>query len=71
MITKRKEKLINKVKKEEKRLCFMKAKEKKTEEKKTMKEKLHDYFMEQSKIAPFGLNDKEDKYYHSIFNYDK
>ena len=43
----------------------------KTEEKKTMKEKLHDYFMEQSKIAPIGLNDKEDKYYHSIFNYDK
>lgn len=34
-------------------------------------EKVHDYFMEQSKIAPMGLNDKEDKYYHSIFNYDK
>ena len=49
MITNRKEKLINKVKKEEERLCFMEAKEKKTEEKKTMKEKLHDYFMEQSK----------------------
>lgn len=71
MITNRKGKLINKVKKEKERLCFMEAKEKKTEEKKTMKEKVHDYFMEQSKIAPFGLNDKEDKYYHSIFNYDK
>lgn len=49
----------------------MEAKEKKTKEKKTMKEKFHDYFMEQSKIAPIGLNDKEDKYYHSIFNYDE
>lgn len=71
MITNRKGKLINKVKKEKERLRFMEAKEKKTEEKKTMKEKVHDYFMEQSKIAPMGLNDKEDKYYHSIFNYDK
>ena len=56
----------------------MAVKEKKTmeknekkEEKKEMKEKIHDYFMEQSKIVPFGLNDKEDKYYHNIFNYNK
>ena len=46
-------------------------KKKKKNEKKEMKEKIHDYFMEQSKIAPFGLNDKEDKYYHDIFNYNK
>ena len=39
--------------------------------KKSFKEKFHDYMMGMSKIVPFGLNDKEDKYYHSIFNYDK
>lgn len=37
--------------------------------KKSFKEKFHDYMMGMSKIVPFGLNDKEDKYYHSIFNY--
>ena len=37
---------------------------------KGIKEMIHDHLMEQSKIVPFGLNDKEDKYYHSIFNYD-
>lgn len=46
-------------------------KSKQAEEKKGVKEKIHDHLMEQSKIVPFGLNDKEDKYYHSIFNYDK
>ena len=39
--------------------------------KKGFKEKFHDYMMRQSRIVPFGLNDKEDKYYHSIFNYNK
>ncbi len=39
--------------------------------KKSFKEKFHDYMMGMSKIVPFGLNDEEDKYYHSIFNYDK
>ncbi len=46
-------------------------KEKQEEEKKGVKERIHDYLMEQSKIVPFGLNDKEDKYYHDIFNYDE
>ena len=39
--------------------------------KKSFKEKFHDYCMRQSKIAPIGLNDKEDKYYHKIFNFDE
>ena len=47
----------------------MAAKENKTEGKKSFKQKFHDYCMRQSLIAPFGLNDKEDKYYHSIFNF--
>ena len=45
-------------------------KKKQAEEKKGIKEMIHDHLMEQSKIVPFGLNDKEDKYYHCIFNYD-
>ena len=49
----------------------MAANENKTEEKKSFKEKIHDYGMRLSKISPFGLNDKEDKYYHSIFNFTK
>lgn len=72
MITNRKEKLKKIVKKEkEKRQCYMAAKEKKTEGKKSFKQKFHDYCMRQSHIAPIGLNDKEDKYYHSIFNFEK
>ena len=49
----------------------MAAKENKTEGKTSFKQKFHDYCMRQSLIAPFGLNDKEDKYYHSIFNFTK
>ena len=49
----------------------MAAKINTTEGKKSFKEKFHDYCMGLSKIAPFGLNDKEDKYYHSIYNFDK
>lgn len=49
----------------------MAAKENKTEGKKSFKQKFHDYCMRQSLIASFGLNDKEDKYYHSIFNFTK
>lgn len=43
----------------------------KTEGKKSFKEKFHDYSMRLSKIAPIGLKDKEDKYYHNIYNFSK
>ena len=49
----------------------MTANENKTEGKKSFKEKFHDYSMRLSKIAPIGLNDKEDKYYHNIYNFEK
>lgn len=54
-----------------KEAIHMAAKTNRTEGKKSFKEKFHDYCMGLSKIAPFGLNDKEDKYYHSIYNFDK
>ena len=34
-------------------------KKKQAEEKKGIKEMIHDHLMEQSKIVPFGLNDKK------------
>lgn len=72
MITNRKEKNLKKLKrKKEKRQYIMAAKKNKTEGKKSFKEKFHDYSMRLSKISPFGLNDKEDKYYHNIYNFDK
>lgn len=49
----------------------MEAKANVVNKKKSFKEKFHDHMMGMSKIVPFGLNDKEDKYYHSIFNYGK
>ena len=49
----------------------MEAKANVVNNKKSFKEKFHDYMMGMSKIVPFGFNDKEYKYYHSNFNYYK